>query len=232
MLVDERLKAKETKVKYDLEKKVAPDENYTEPMKLLYEYLKDATCPCFLHLQAFQIREDQVQNDIIECSLLADSKYEDIESIFGIKKETVEVFKELFFDTAAFTSKLEKISYVNRCTDKQKDLKLRAISLGPEFIFYNYGSSLPSDELQKNLMRRLYMTSAYKAMSMHYNSLTSETSKQAVEYAKLTLKAFETLEKFAPKASNDSEEFNTYLLSDYTASMGLPTSDIVNEDII
>lgn len=232
MLVDERLKAKETKVKSDLKKKVAPDENYTESMKLLYGYLKDATCTCLFHLQAFQIREDQVQNDIIECVLLAESKPEDIDTIFGIKKESVEIFKELFFDTTAFTSKLEKISYVDRCTDKQKDLKLRAISLGPEFIFYNYGSSLPSDELQKNLMRRLYMTSAYKAMSMHYNSITSETSKQAVEYAKLTLKAFETLEKFAPKASNDSEEFNSYLLSDFTASMGQPIIDIAKEDII
>lgn len=232
MLINDRLREKELRVRSDAANKKAPDKTYTESMRYFYFYLTDGKCPSEPHLQAFRIREDKIQNIILEATLFADSKYEDIELVFGLSKDIVDIFKELFFDTSVFTSKLEKISYLERCKDPvEKELKLRASSLGPDFIFFNYGDKIPSEEVQKNLIRKLCMAAAYKAMSMQYNSMTSNITKHSVEFAKLTLKAFETLEKYTPKDNTDSTELNRYLLVDYSSALG-DNPENLDEDII
>lgn len=223
--------AKELQVVSDLKNKKSPSDEYTPNMLELHKHLK-ASCICEHCLTAFRIREDVIQREIVESLLLVNCPPESIEIAFQVPAKAIEVYQELFFDVRVFQSKLDKISYIESYKDAfGKELKLRALSLGHEFVFYTYGGLLPSAGAQRELMQRMFMSSAYKAMSMHFNSATAAASKQATEFAKLMLKTHETLEKFGPADDGTGNELHQILLSE-VEEIALRHPEINQEEIV
>ena len=212
-----------------------PVKDYTTAMKQYSLFLKKKTVDGFPkeYASAFKIATDDVQRDILEAVLLSGAKASDISTALGIPVEVVNIFEELFFDVSVFQSKLDVISYLARLPkDESKEIKTRAYNMGPEYVYYTYSGMLPSESMQKDLMRRMFMSASYKAMNMHYNSSNSSSAKSSLEFAKLMVKAFESLEKFASAAT----ELNTYLTQedDFSSMLGYNNNNahVNDEDIV
>jgi hypothetical protein len=189
---------------YDFQKGRKPSEEYTEAMTQYYTYVSQGTCSDAEVYTAFHIYGDKLQKEIIEALLFGDADFGDIEEAFGVSAKTLNVYEELFFDRTKFKNKLDKLSYVESYKDKLgRELKLRALNLGPEFVLYTYANIVPKTSQQRTLVQRMFMASAYKAMSINYNTLDSKVTKNAVDHAKLMLKAWEALQKFSEEDVSD-----------------------------
>jgi hypothetical protein len=145
---------------------------------------------------AFSINKDKFKKEIVEALLLSDANPDDVYKIFGISEVSLESFRGVFFDTTKFKTYLDKLSYIETSRSSfGKELKTRALSLGPEFIYFTYGKVIPTDEEQKALLKKLFLTSAYKAMELNFNSVSSQASKSAVELGKLMIKVYDSMQK-------------------------------------
>jgi len=189
--------SKARQVHEDVKRSKKPDKNYTEAMQQYHEFCRTRSCQSEDARVAFDIYFDELQKEIVESLLFGDAEYDDIESAFGVTRESLDIYEELFFDRSKFRNKLDKLSYLENYPNKfGKELKMRAMNLGPEFVLYTYANIVPKTTDQQKLVQRMFMASAYKAMSMNYNSLDSKITKNAVDHAKLMLKAWEVLQKF------------------------------------
>lgn len=164
---------------------------YTDAMKRLYSYLKkENTC------KAAVINADSFQKEIVEALLISEASAEDIKSAFGIPEEVIADYKELYFDTTKLETHLDKLSYVTNYPDRfGKELKVRALNLGPSFIYFKYANIVPQTPVQRELVKKMFLSSAYRAMEANYTSMTSDISKASIEYAKVMLKAYDSIEK-------------------------------------
>lgn len=238
MQFEEKLARRELRVLADLNKKKKPAEDYTEEMCQYFAYKQGADDTPPASLQAFEMRKDPFQREVLESLLLCDSTTDAIYAGIGIPPEVVHIYKHLFFDTdTAFRNRLERASYASsyspteKALEDKKHMKLVALNMGPESIMYTYGGVLPDAAASRVLLQKLFMSAASKAMTMQFNSIESTAAKQSTEFAKLMMKAYEILEKFAPQDTTSSTEMHHYLLMSIdTLAKGAP--QVSTEDIV
>ncbi len=192
------------RVQSDFKKGEDVGADYSEEMREYYEYLSTQKTSSKTYSHVFKIYNDPIQREIVESLLFADADPIDIHLVFNIDPEVVETYRHLFFDTEEFISRLDKISYVERYDNKfGKELKLRSLNLGPDFIYFLYGNFIPKTKSQKELLKKIFLSSAYRTMNLNYNPLGSKVSTAALEQGKLMLKAYDALEKYAKDDSED-----------------------------
>lgn len=163
---------------------------YTDAMQSYYNYLKGTP------YKPAQIHKDSFQKEIVQALLISGALATDINMAFGISEQVLEDYKELFFDTTKLETHLDKLSYVTNYPDRfGKELKIRALNLGPSFIYFKYANIVPQTPVQRELVKKMFLSSAYRAMEANYTSMTSDISKSAIEYAKIMLKAYDSIEK-------------------------------------
>ncbi len=209
-----RSKANIIEALVDEEKK--PNKSCTANMREYYKYLLDNTVDISAnHRYAFTIATNNFKLEIVEALLLAEADPEDIDIIFGIKKEVVDIYKELFFDTTKFITRLDKLAYVEGYSGEGigRELKLRALHVGAEAIYATYGNYLPEASSQKKLLQRIFMAASQKAMEINFNSLSSAGAKAALAHAKVMLKTFETIGAITDDDGDASKEFLKILLN-------------------
>lgn len=181
-------------------------------------------------LIAFGIRDSKRQSEIIEALLLSSCPLEEIEEAFNVPRNSVEIYAELFYDTAVFMTDLDRMEYLEDYPDPAgRELKLEAVSLGYEFILFNFANLVPKTVAQKKLVERMFMATAYKAMSMNFNSIKSDVTKQAVRHAELMIKAYELLNKINADDGQDTYDLVTLLVKEDVASSTMRPS---GEEII
>ena len=90
---------------------------------------------------------------------------------------------------------------------------------------------MPDGATQRLLLQKMFMSSAYKAMTMHFNSIESPAAKQSTEFAKVMMKAYEILERFAPQETATSAEMHQYLLTSMD-TFTTTTEQVIDEDIV
>lgn len=145
---------------------------------------------------AFAIRESRRQSEIVEALVLSGCPVEEVEEAFRVPKKSVEIYAELFYDISVFRTDLDRLEYLEDYPDPMgRDLKMKAVSLGYEYVLFNFANLVPKTVAQKKLVERMFMATAYKAMSMNYNGIRSEANKLAVKHAELMIKAYELLAK-------------------------------------
>lgn len=174
-----------------------PADDYTEPMLELRTYYTDKNDSLSTTAQiTFSIKESKKQSEILESLILSNCPEDIIEEHLAVPKKVVDWYKELFFDTHAFRTKLDVIEYITEYPDDfGRDLKTKAVNLGYEFVLFNFANLVPKTQSQKKLIERMFMATAYKAMAMNYNGIKTEVNKQAVKHAELMIKAYELLVK-------------------------------------
>lgn len=197
-------------------KSKTPAEDFTPAMLLYWDYLNTGECSDVDADIAFEIYSDDTQREILEALILGNCPDSDIFEAFKIPLKAIRYYKELFFDVTWFRTHLEKISYIEQYDDPLgRELKVRALNIGYEYILFTYANIVPRTNAQKALIQKMFMSSAYKAMNMNYASMNSATMRQAVEHGKLMLKAYETLEKINTESTNES----------YSLSKIIPTTE-------
>lgn len=213
------------KIEKDYKANIAP-KDYSKAMLAYYNYLTgEAYKPA-------KIYKDFFQKEIVEALILSGASTTDIKNAFGVPEETIEEYKELFFDVTKLETHLDKLSYVTNYPDRfGKELKLRAINLGPDFIFFKYANIVPQTPVQRDLIKRMFLSSAYRAMESNYTSMTSEVSKSAIEYAKLMLKAYDSIEKLM-KEDTPIEMSSVKVLLTRDSELARIFEEIPSEDIV
>lgn len=202
------------RVQKDARNNIRPSPEYSESMLHYWEHCTVGHCTSTQADIAFTIYEDQTQKEILESLLLSECPDQDIIDAFLVPQNSIEIYKELFFDVKYFRTKLDKISYLENYSDSfGKELKIRAVNLGYEYVLYTYADIVPKTSAQKQLVQRMFMSAAYKAMSMNYNGITSSTTKQAIEHGKLMLKAYETLTKINSEDVSDAYDLTRIIPS-------------------
>ena len=195
----------EQKIQADINARSKPT-NYTAAMQAWHTYLTEGT---FTDKQVeilAEIRSDFTQREILEALLLSNCPSEEIEKYLKIPVQTCEWYKELFFDTNVFLTELSRIVYIETYADNRpkketssyewaKELKLRAVNLGYEYVLYSYANVIPDSVKQQELIERMFMASSYKAMNSNYYGINSDVTKNAVKHAELMLKAHDALQK-------------------------------------
>lgn len=223
------------RVRKDARRRSVPGSDYSPAMRAYYDWCRRNECDDEAAALAISIYADRTQAEILEALLISDCPARDIEEAFGVPTAAIEIYGELFFNVARLRTKLEKISYVTNYPEPfGKELKLRALNLGYEYVLYTYANIVPRTGKQRQLVKRMFMSAAYKAMSMNYSGLTSTATKAAVEHAKLMLRAFEALDRTADDADNDSaNNLLKILAAPPPPEEGAPPAPPVNpEDIV
>lgn len=164
---------------------------------------------------AFGIRQSKRQTEIIEALLLSGCPTEEIEEAFNVPRRSVAIYAELFFDISVFMTDLDRMEYLEDYPDPAgRELKLKAVSLGYEFVLFNFANLVPKTAAQKKLVERMFMATAYKAMSMNYNGIKSDVSKQAVRHAELMIRAYELLNKINADDGQDTYNLVSLLVKE------------------
>lgn len=197
----------------------------------LAPYLHDKLDPVYQY--AFFMRGQPVQREIIESLILSDATPERVQDIFEVQPVTFETYKELFFETDNLVSKLDMVSYLEDYPDDMgRALKVRAYTLGPDFLFFRYGNITPSTSSQKDLVKKIFLTSAYKAMEANYNSVGAANSKAATQHATVMLKAYEAIMRLMEDPESQAGEALMKVLigeNDHTVSArkAVPSGEII-----
>lgn len=198
------------KVLDDLAGKRKP-QNYTKAMQDFRKHKNGEEVPEFSAI-AFSISESQRQAEILEALLISGCPYLEIEEAFRVPAESVRIYAELFFDTSVFRTDLDRLEYLEDYPDPfGRDLKSKAVSLGYDFVLFTFASLIPKTPSQKKLLERMFMATAYKAMSMNYSGIKSETNRLAVKHAELMIKAFELLTKVNAEATPENYDLVSLL---------------------
>ena len=143
---------------------------------------------------AFDVHESLWQRRIVEALMLSGCPDDVFTEALGLPQEAMDIYRELFFDPSRFRNKLAMIAYLEELPDpEERTLKIMAVNLSYEFVLFKYMSIVPKSEAQDQIVQRLFLSTAYKAMAMNYVSMNSATMKVAIEHAKLMLKAYEAL---------------------------------------
>ena len=176
------------------------------------EYYKFLINPCDSsidpeHLYVFYINAEEVKREIMESLLLSAADADEVYEVFGITPTMFSAYKELFFNVDNLVSRLDIVEYLENYPDGLgKALKIRAFNLGPEFVYFKYGNIVPRNETQKDLVKKMFMASAYKAMESNYSSSSTGASKAATTHASLMLKAYEVMRRLMDGEGDDGLE--------------------------
>jgi hypothetical protein len=220
------------KVLYDIRNKVAPS-GYSEAM-LAWRAYNEEDSPAVSGTAdiVFSIHESPRQSEILEALLLSGCPPEIIQEALSVPVAVTEWYAELFFDIAVFRTDLDRLEYLEDYADPWgRDLKLKAVNLGYEFVLFNFANLVPKTASQKKLVERMFMATAYKAMAMNYNGIKSEVNRQAVKHAELMIKAFDLLAKTNADDTNGSYDLVSLLAAD-DAGQGGSVVKPKAEDII
>ena len=109
------LAQKGERVESDIRRKRKPDDAYTESMLAYYEYLKspDKVQPGSVEELVFKrIRENEFQREIVEALLIGGCPDDGAADALGISEKAMRWYRELFFDTSVFASRLDLYEYV------------------------------------------------------------------------------------------------------------------------
>lgn len=201
-----------------------PPQGYTQAMLAYRKFLAGEELSRE-EMIAFGIRESKRQSEILEALLLSGCPSEEIEEAFNVPCKSVEIYSDIFFDTSVFMTDLDRLEYLEDYPDPAgRDLKLKAVSLGYEFVLFNFANLVPKTAAQKKLVERMFMATAYKAMSMNFNGIKSEISKQAVRHAELMIRAYELLNKINADDGQDTYDLVSLLVREDTASSPVKAS--------
>lgn len=204
-----------------------PGPAYTQAMRFWYAVMSeddpelDRTGRVVLSM-----RRSETQREILEALILSACPEETIERALAVPKEATAWYRELFFDTAAFLTDLDKIEYLTNYEDDfGRELKNRAVSLGYEFVLFTYANLVPRTEVQKQLVERMFMATAYKAMSMNYSGIRTEITKNAVKHAELMLKAYEAIRRYSDDDPSSGHDLTAFLTK-AEAEKNIPTPSL------
>ena len=137
-----------------------------------------------LYKKALILNTSKLKKGYVEASLLCENDLAKISKIIDVPVDVLEIYKEFFFDVTGF-DKLSKIEHIEGVEDtNEKTLKLWALGQGITFISWRLGDKVtlsPIDGLVE-----MFSTCMYKAKESVYSCNTSDSSKEAIKWTKMS----------------------------------------------
>lgn len=139
-----------------------------------------------LYTAAEAIFGNKLKKGYVEACLLCSDDVLKISEILEIPVETLNVYREFFFDTEGW-DRLSKVEHIESIPERNKNemmLKLWALNHGLDFIAWRLGKSIsisPVDGLQD-----LFNICMYKSKEAMFNGSASEASKESTKWVKLS----------------------------------------------
>ena len=178
----------------------------SEAQTAYYAFLTEQKGDDIAEIVFHRLHGDETQKMVIEALILGGCPPEEAERALKVPIRAYEWHRELFFDTTCFLTVLDRIAYLDSIdNDEERQLKLRAVDLGYEYVLYVYAHVIPETDRQFELLRRMYMSTAYKALTMNYAGMGGTITKHAIEHARLMLQAFSAMERSRPENTGQSE---------------------------
>lgn len=133
---------------------------------------------------------------LVEALILSGAIPKDVHTVFGVEEQVYEIYQHLFFDLDRIPSHLDRLYYIEELPiGNEREIKMRALNLGPEFLYFRYANIIPKNASAKEVMTRMFHSAAYRVMEANYNNIDSEISKVALQWANTMNKCFEALSK-------------------------------------
>lgn len=92
-------------------------------------------------LRAYGIFWDRYKREVVEAFLLAEAKPKDLNAVFNIRENVIEVYQEVFFDTSVFFDRLDAETYARKYSEDDfgQELKVSAVEDGLEYLKARFG---------------------------------------------------------------------------------------------
>lgn len=137
-----------------------------------------------LYQKSLELRKSPLKKGYIEASLLCESDLTKISKILDVPEDILDFYKEFFFDVEGL-DKLSKVEHINGIDDdNEKVLKLWALGQGIEFVSWRLGNKVETSPISG--LTELYSMCMYKAKEAVYSGNSSEASKEALKWTKLS----------------------------------------------
>jgi len=137
-----------------------------------------------LYQKSLAITQSKLRKSYVEASLLCEPDLAKISEILEVPQEVLEIYQEFFFDVRDL-DKLGKIEHIESVKDdNERQLKLWALGQKISFIQWRLGDKVtlsPIDGLVE-----MFSTCMYKAKEAVYSSNSSESSKEAIKWTKMS----------------------------------------------
>lgn len=137
------------------------------------------------YVAARKIYLSLIKRSYVEAAMIASRDLEQISAILEIPVDILETYRDVFFDVADFDrlSLLEVIGDIEN--PEAKSMALWSISQGLEFISFRLGKSSSISPIQG--LEDLYQMACWKAKEALFSGNSSEGSKQATVWVKLSM---------------------------------------------
>lgn len=139
-----------------------------------------------LFSKAESLYTNKLKKGYIEACLLCSSDIPKISEILEIPEETLEIYKEFFFDVQDW-DRLSKVEHIESIPERSKNemmLKLWALNHGLDFIAWRLGKSISISPVEG--LQDLFNICMYKSKEAMFNGSASEASKESTKWVKLS----------------------------------------------
>lgn len=145
-----------------------------------------ATDPALVDLyrKSLLINQSKLRKGYVEASLLCEPDLTKISDILEIPIEVLEIYHEFFFNISGL-DKLGKIEHIESLKDdNERQLKLWALGQGLNFISWRLGDKVSLSPVEGLI--EMFSTCMYKAKESVYSNNSSESSREAIKWTKMS----------------------------------------------
>jgi hypothetical protein len=137
-----------------------------------------------LYSKALAIKVSKLRKSYVEASLLCEPDLAKISEILEIPIEILEVYHEFFFDVKDL-DKLGRIEHIESVKDEnERQLKLWSLGQKMSFIAWRLGDKVSLSPVEG--LVEMFSTCMYKAKESVYSNNSSDSSKEAIKWTKMS----------------------------------------------
>jgi hypothetical protein len=137
-----------------------------------------------LYSKALAIKVSKLRKSYVEASLLCEPDLAKISEILEVPIEVLEVYHEFFFDVKDL-DKLGRIEHIESVKDEnERQLKLWSLGQKMSFIAWRLGDKVSLSPVEG--LVEMFSTCMYKAKESVYSNNSSDSSKEAIKWTKMS----------------------------------------------
>ena len=173
---------------------------------------------------ALILYKDDSYRRYLEASLLASDDIDEICDLFNLTSDVVTTYRSVFYDVQGL-NQVQKLKLASACVnDEEKALKVWAVSQGLPFIKWRLGIRVEISPVDS--IRAIHSDSYFKAREAFFSGATTESSREAMKWAKMTMETAKLLKSWVSDMDAASEELRIALQK--VTSEDLDFGDIKN----
>lgn len=155
---------------------------------------------------ALDVWENTQHRGIVDSVLLAGATDVQVAELLEMTEEDVATYRYLFFDTAVFRNKLEKMTFAANYRDDAwaSDFVRAGLAHGLNYLLWSFGGK--AELSTRNVVRTSMEDAHFKARAHKGTSLTSKTAREASRWMTLATQYAKLVEDLDPQRAQQAHE--------------------------